>query len=161
MPVLDLAFSAEDIVALRNQRFTHPHSLVQRKMETVYLRSQGLTHEQILRICDISKATYYRYLAEYREGGVQRLTRLHLYQPQSELHEHRESLEAYFEAHPPATVGEACAKIQELTGLERRPTQVRAFLHSLGLKPRKVGAIPAKADPKAQEDFRKNACSRV
>lgn len=159
--MLDLTFTVDDIEALRTQRFAHPHPLVQLKMETVYLRSQGLRQEEILRICDISKATYYRYLNEYREGGVQRLKELHLYQPTSELQEHRATLEAYFVAHPPATVGEACAKIQELTGLERQPTQVRAFLHSLGLKPRKVGSVPAKADVEAQETFRKNAWSRV
>ena len=159
--MLDLTFTDDDIQALRTQRFAHPHPMVQLKMETVYLRSQGLAHEEILRICHISKATYYRYLDEYREGGVQRLKQLHLYQPKSELQEQRSTLEAYFVTHPPATVAEACAKIKELTGLERQPTQVRQFLHSLGLKPRKVGALPAKADVEAQEQFRKNSWSRV
>ena len=159
--MLALTFTEQDIQALRTQRFEHPHSMVQLKMETVYLRSQGLKHEEILRICNISKATYYRYLDEYRHGGVQRLMQLHLYQPTSELQEQRAILEAYFLAHPPATVPQACAKIKELTGLSRQPTQVRAFLHSLGLKPRKVGAIPAKADVEAQEQFRKNSWSRV
>jgi transposase len=159
--VLDLTFTAEDIETLRTQRFAHPHPLVQLKMEAVFLRSQGLRQEEILRICDISKATYYRYLNEYREGGVQRLKQLHRHPPKSEMQEHRGTLEAYFVAHPPASVAEACAKIQELTGLERQLTQVRAFLHSLGLKPRKVGSIPAKADVLAQEQFRKNVWSRV
>jgi transposase len=159
--LLNLTFSDEDIAVLRTQRFEHPHPLVQLKMETLYLLSQGLTPEEIRRICQISKATYYRYLQEYQEGGVERLKELHLYQPQSELQAHRQTLEAYFLAHPPASVGEACAKIAELTGIERKPTQVRQFLHSLGLSPRKVGAVPAKADVQAQEEFRKNGWSRV
>jgi transposase len=159
--VLDLTFTDEDIQALREQRFAHPHPMVQLKMETLYLRCQGLKHEEILRICHISKATYYRYLDEYQQGGVERLKQLHLYQPTSELQEQRTTLEAYFIAHPPSSVGEACAKIKELTGIQRQPTQVRAFLHSLGLKPRKVGALPAKADVEAQEQFRKNCWSRV
>lgn len=159
--MLDLTFTADDIEALRTLRFSHPHPSVQRKMEAVLLRSQGVKQEQILRVCRLSKATYYRYLAEYQEGGVEGLKEVRLYQPKSELQEHRSSLEAYFLAHPPATVGEACAVIKELTGLERQPTQVRQFLHSLGLKPRKVGAIPAKADVEAQETFRKNSWSRV
>lgn len=159
--MLALTFTEDDIQALRTQRFHHPHPRVQLKMETVYLRSQGLQHEEILRICAISKATYYRYLQEYQQGGVQRLTQWHLGEPTSELHEQRPTLEAYFVAHPPATVAEACAKIKELTGLERQPTQVRHFLHSLGLQPRKVGTLPAKADVEAQEQFRKNFWSRV
>jgi transposase len=48
-------------------------------------------------------------------------------------------------------VAEAAARIAQLTGLTRRPTQVRQFLQSLGMKPRQVGQIPAKVDVAAQE----------
>jgi transposase len=159
--LLNLTFTADEIAQLHTQRFEHPHPLVQLKMETLYLHSQGLKSQDILRVCQISKATSYRYLHEYREGGVARLKELHYYQPESEMQAHRQTLQAYFLAHPPASVGEACTKIKELTGMERKPTQVRRFLHSLGLKPRKVGSLPAKADVAAQEEFRKNAWSRV
>lgn len=56
--------------------------------------------------------------------------------------------------HPPATVAEAAAKITELTGIARKPTQVRRFLKRLGMAPRKVAAIPAKADVQAQQEFK-------
>ena len=51
-------------------------------------------------------------------------------------------------------MAEAAARIADLTGLQRGPTQVRQFLKSLGMKPRKVGQIPAKADVTAQEAFK-------
>jgi transposase len=159
--MLHLSFDAEQIDILRKQHFVHPHPLVQIKMEALYLHSQGLKPADVMRICQISKATYYRYLQEYEDGGTQRLSELHYHQPESELQAHREILKASFLANPPASVVEACTRIRELTGIERKPTQVRKFLHSLGLQPRKVGAIPAKADPLAQEDFRKKAWSRV
>ena len=150
-----LTFTPEIIQILRTQRFEHPHPLVQLKMETLYLRSQGVSIEQTLQVCNISKATYYRYIHQYRQDGVEALKILPFYQPKSQLQQHRTSLEAYFLANPPATVGEACAKIKDLTGLSRQPTQVRKFLRGLGLKPRKVGAIPAKADVAAQAEFEK------
>ena len=56
---------------------------------------------------------------------------------------------------PPATVAHAAAQIKKLTGIERKPSQVRKFLKQLGMKPRKMAAIPAKADPQAQQDFLK------
>jgi transposase len=56
--------------------------------------------------------------------------------------------------HPPATVAEAAAKISALTGITRKPTQVRHFLKQLGMAPRKVAAIPAKADVDAQAQFK-------
>jgi hypothetical protein len=90
-------------------------------------------------------------------GGIEELKCLDHYRPQSELHVHRPTLEAYFQQHPPATVPEATAKIEALTGIARKPTQVRHFLRSLGLKPLKVGMIPAKADVEAQETFKKKS----
>jgi transposase len=52
-------------------------------------------------------------------------------------------------------VAEAAAQIQERTGIARQPTPVRQFLKALGMKPRKVGMIPAKADVDAQAAFKK------
>jgi transposase len=50
-------------------------------------------------------------------------------------------------------------RIAAVTGIERKPTQVRQFLRSLGMKPLKVGMIPAKADVVAQETFKKKVWS--
>ena len=75
--------------------------------------------------------------------------------PRSALHPHRATIEAEFREHPPATVAEAAVRIESLTGVARRPTQVRQFLTALGMKPRKVGMFPAKADVEAQEAFNK------
>ena len=75
--MLKLEYSREAVEALRYWRFHHPHPLVQLKMEVVLLRSQGVSNEQIQSICGISKATLYRYLHEYHEGGVERLKALH------------------------------------------------------------------------------------
>lgn len=49
----------------------------------------------------------------------------------------------------------AAARIETLTGIARKPTQVRQFLHALGMQPRKVGMLPAKADVEAQETVKK------
>ena len=68
--MLTLECTPEVIEALRHERFHHPHPHVQLKMEVLYLKSQGLPSTQIQRLCTISKATYYRYLKEYRTGGL-------------------------------------------------------------------------------------------
>lgn len=54
---------------------------------------------------------------------------------------------------PPATVTHAVEQISRLTGVDRKPTQVRHFLKHLGMKPRKMAAIPAKANPQVQQKF--------
>ncbi|MCY7285204.1 MAG: IS630 family transposase, partial [Cyanobacteria bacterium CAN_BIN43] len=44
--MIKLTFSAEDIEQLHYERFHHPHPRVQRKMEALYLKSQGYLHRE-------------------------------------------------------------------------------------------------------------------
>jgi len=159
--MIRIEFSEDEIERLRGERFGHPHPRVQRKMESLLLKSERLPHHQITRILGVSENTLRQYLREYRDGGIERLKEIRFCPPRSELNKHRKSLEAYFEEHPPATVNEAVAKIAELTGIRRGPTQVRRFLGALDLRPRKVGMIPAKADVQQQARFKKKNWSHV
>jgi transposase len=115
-------------------------------MEAVYLKSQGLLHKEICRLSQISENTLRSYLRQFQEGGIERLKRLDFAQPQSELADHRESLEDYFRKNPPRSSAQAATDIERLTGIRRGQTQVRKFLMGMGLKCRKLGMIPAKAD---------------
>lgn len=155
--MIKIPFSEEEIEGLRYWRFHHPDPRVQVRMEALYLRSQGVANSDILRLCGISKASFHRYLQAYVRGGMEQLKQIDHYRPQSDLVKHRPTIEACFRQHPPATVAEAAAKIEALTGIARKPTQVRQFLQSLGMKPMKVGMIPAKADVEAQEEFKEKS----
>src|SRR3954447_22156704 len=73
--------------------------------------------------------------------------------PRSELADHREELEDYFGKNPPRSTGQAAADIERLTGIRRGQTQVRKFLRGMGMKCRKLGMIPAKADADVQRKF--------
>ena len=150
-----IEFTVEEIEKLRYESFHHPHPRVQLKMEALLLKSQGVPHWQICNILAITENTLRAYLQAYLEGGVEKLKELNFPCPQSELAGHAETLEAYFRQHPPATIKEAVAKIEELTGIRRSETQVRQFLKSLGMRRLKLGAIPAKADPETQAIFKK------
>lgn len=152
--MVKIEFSTEDVEAFRYWRFHHPHPRVQLKMEVLYLKSQAMKTEEILRLCRISKTTYYRYVHEYEAGGVERLKQFNGQRQPSQLADHKVTIEAYFREHPPATIAEACHRIEELTGIGRAPTQVRQFLKSIGMKPRRVGQIPAKANVEVQEQFK-------
>ena len=47
-------------------------------MEAVYLKSQGLLHQDICRLSRISENTLRSYLRQFQEGGVERLKRTRL-----------------------------------------------------------------------------------
>jgi hypothetical protein len=63
-------------------------------------------------------------------------------------------VKASFEKQPPATVSEARHRIEQLTGIRRSETQVRAFLKRLGLRRLKLGGVPGKVDEAKQKEQR-------
>ena len=148
-----IIFSFEEVEALAQGRFTHPHPFVRCKMEAVLLKTANLPHQMICQLCGICGNTLRSYLAEYQEGGLEKLQELRYYRPVSQLEEHRELVQAELALHPVATIKQARSRIFELTGLKRGLTQVRGWLRRCGLKRRKVGMVPAKADPKKQAAY--------
>ena len=155
--MIKIAFRAADLQALEYERYHPPHPRVQRKMEALGLKSQALPHPEICRLTGIGGDPLRRYLRAYQAGGIERLKEVQFYRPQSDLAAHRESLETYFRKKPPASIKEAMAKIEELTGIRRSENRVREYLKSIGLKRYKVGLIPAKADVDQQEEFKKKS----
>src|SRR5215831_18520049 len=122
-----LRFSEAEQQALHQERFAHPHPRVQQRMEVLWLISQGLVYAEAARLAGVSEAPVDRYVALYRQGGREALRQLNWGKScTSALLPHRASLEASFRQNPPHTVAEACQRIKDETGLERRPTQVRA-----------------------------------
>jgi len=126
-----LPFSVEDQQALHTERFEHPHPRVQQRMEVLWLISQGLVYPEVARLAGVSEATVDRYVATYRQGGLEALRKLQWGNSTSALLEHRDSLEESFRRNPPHTVAEARQRIKDETGIERGLTQVRDFLKKL------------------------------
>jgi transposase len=91
-------------------------------------------------------------LKQFADGGVDALKIVPFQGTVSELDDWSSTLEAHFREHPPASATQARAEIIRLTGVERCPTQVREFMNRLGMKFRKVAAVPAKANPEVQPD---------
>jgi len=153
-----ITFTPDDRRALAHDRYYHPDPRVQRKMEVLWLKSHGLSHDDIAAYADVSLRTVQRYLDDYIEGGLPQLRRFGWHQPQSTLIEHEASLEEYFLKHPPRSAKQAQAMIAEQTGIRRGLSQVRHFLKDrLGLRWRKTGAIPVPPKKSVEEHARDQA----
>jgi transposase len=96
-----LTFSEEEQQALHKERFEHPHPRVQQRMEVLWLISQGLVYAQAAHLAGVSEATVDRYVALYRQGGLEALRELKWGKATSELLDHRDSLEESFRRNPP------------------------------------------------------------
>ena len=68
--MIHLEFTPEAIDALEYERYHYPHPQVQRKIEVVYLHSQGLRPGEIRRITRICETTYTSYLKQYQAHGL-------------------------------------------------------------------------------------------
>jgi transposase len=153
-----ITFTPEDRQDLAHDRYHHPDPRVQRKMEVVWLKSHGLSHDSIATYADVSRRTVQRYLDEYLEGGLPRLRRCPGNHPQSVLVDHEASLEEHSQKHPPRSTKQARAIIEQHTGVRRGLSQVRHFLKNrLGLRWRKVGAIPVPPKKTVEEHAREQA----
>jgi transposase len=130
-PMRRFTFSSEDLDSIRHERYHHPHPRIQQKMEVLWLKSQGLTHEDIARLADVSRRTVQRYLDEFADGGLEQVRRLPWKGKPNELTAHQASLEDYFLETPPRSTREAQAAIAQQTGVRRGLTQVRTFLKKL------------------------------
>lgn len=142
--MLKTEFTTQDIENLHYERYHHPHPKVQKKMEVMYLKSQGITHKEICRLCQISKTTLTKYIKQYQLGGIEGLKTLNYSGQPSTLNQHIDPVKEYFQNHPPSTVAEAGAAIEKLTGIKRSPTQIRAFMKRIGWRCLKVGFVPGK-----------------
>jgi transposase len=129
----------------------------QGEMEVLWLKSHGLSHQEICRLAGVNGNTLVSYLHQYEQGGIEGLKPLNFCGQPSRLRPHQAAIEAHLRMHPPATIKEACAQIADLTGIRRSPTQVSFFLKKhCGMKRLKTGVLPAKVDPLKQEEFKKN-----
>lgn len=65
---MDLKFTESERIALDYERYHHPHPKVQRRMEVLWLKSQGKAAPEISQLANVSLSSVYRYLGQYQRG---------------------------------------------------------------------------------------------
>jgi len=131
----------------------HSFKSAKRFALAVLLLKENIEPETVSRIVGVSKRQAYNYQRTYETEGVAAIGADTRYRPISELEMHKDIVKADILNNPVATASEASERIMSLTGIKRSPTQVRVFMHRLGLKPLKTASIPAKANPVIQKEF--------
>ena len=127
---------------VNQERAAHPHPRVREKMLVLWWVHCGRTRQKTAEVAGVGRATVQRYIAAFRDGGLDGLRRWDVKGRTSELAASEDRIRESFRESPVCTIAEACERLQQLTGLRRRPTQVRKFLRDLGLKWRRARPIP-------------------
>ena len=158
--MIKISFSSYEIKELQIERFQYPHPRIQKRMDALYLKSQGISHKDICRICNITRKTLVEWLNMYIKDRINGLKQWNYKGKTSELSTFEEIIKESLEKNPVRSVNEAIQRIENLTGIKRRPTQVSNLMKKLGFCYRKIGTIPGKAitkeKQKEQFDFLEN-----
>lgn len=137
------SFPADIVEVIARERYHHPHPRVQERMEILWLKSQGEPNNRITQLANVSRSTVQRTLRIYVTDGLESVRVFDWKGPPSALTAHTAAIEAEFRQRPPRSAQEAALRIEELTGVKRKVTQVRKFLkETLGMKCLKVAAVP-------------------
>jgi len=154
--MLHVIIKEEDKEVFACERYEHIHPRVCKRMDALHLKTKGVSNKQICNILDICENTLLGYFKMYNAGGVDELKKVKFNRPQSQLAAFNDSIEKYFTEHPPCSISEAASKIKALTGIERKETQVRKFLKSIGFRCLQVGVVPAKAITEEKKTSKRN-----
>lgn len=123
-----IEFTLAEIKQLSYESIHHQHHIVRRRMQALLLKSQGVLHQEIAEILEISETTVRTYIDLYLSGGVEALKTLSYQGQPSQLHQKAAEIVRALETDPPATLKEAQATIKAVTGLERSLPQISEFL---------------------------------
>ena len=146
------SFSESVVEAIASERYRHPDPRVQERMEILWLKSKSETHERIAQLANVSRSTVQRTLRIYSAKGLDGIRSFGWKGQPSALTPHRATIEEEFRRHPPHTAHEAARRIEEMTGVQRKPSRVRKFMkEDLGMKCLKVAPIPVPPKKSVEE----------
>lgn len=144
---------------LQRVKKDHSRAKVRLKAEVILLKNLGYSHEEIVKIANISRFTIKNYLKLYQKNGIFSLMENNHYDKKSKLEPYKDKLIAHFKENPAFSSNHASQEIEKLTGHKMGLTQTRTFMKQIGLKFLKTGSIPIKqAEEKKQveqEAFKK------
>jgi transposase len=152
--MLRLNLSDAEIQLLNYERYHYPCPIVQKRIQSVYLKATlSLPNSEIGQITGLHRHAVSFWAHAYKQGGIESLCQVNYGKNKSVLDKEVESILKSFAERPPMNTNEAKARIENLTGISRSPTQIRAFMKRQGLRYIKTGHIPAKADAEKQRKW--------
>ena len=152
------SFSEVVVEAIARERYGHPDPRVQERMEILWLKSKNQTRGRIAELANVSRSTAQRTLRTYAAKGLDGIRPFGWRGQPSALASHAATIEEAFRQHPPHTAHDAARRIEELTGVRRKPSRVRKFLKDdPGMKCLKVAPTPVPPEKTVEEHARTQA----
>ena len=123
--------------------------IIRKRCSALYMKmcDVGLSCDCIARLCGCHRNSVRNWILQYNREGLSGLLSTAPFRRVGELEAHAPVILPSLDSSPVRSVKEACARIREVCGVERKQTQVRQFLKSHGYKFRKMGRFRARQTP--------------
>src|SRR3954454_4013268 len=96
MAWLRIQLTEEQQQIVNAERDSHPQEHVRRKMLVLWLLHCGISREKAAQVARLGRATVQRYVAAYRDGGLDGLRRWGITGPVSDLAAHADKIKEEF-----------------------------------------------------------------
>lgn len=128
-----------------------------KKCRAIYtlMTEPDFTYDKICELCDCSRNSLRNWVNEINSGSICRFLSEHMYKRQSVMMIKRDEIDAKIEEVAPPNAQYVRELLAKDFQIDRSLTQVRHFLHQCGYKFIRMGHVPGKADPEAQETWLK------
>src|SRR3954469_5375195 len=100
MAVFRIALTEDEQRVVNAERDAHPEAHVRRKMLVLWLLHCGLTRGMAAEVTGVGRAALQRYVATYRDGGLDGLRAWGVVVPVSDLAAHTDAIRASLTAAP-------------------------------------------------------------
>lgn len=152
--MLRLNLNEEEIQQLNYERYHYPSPIVQKRIHAIFIKATTtMSNQMIGEIVGLKYHAVSKWIHAYQQAGLEALYQFNYGTNKSKLDDHAGDILQSFTQRPPMNTCEAKARIEELTGISRSPSQVRTFMKRHNLRYIKTGHIPAKADTKKQQQW--------
>jgi transposase len=156
--MITLELTEKQLDELYDEMLANTSLLARKKCLIIYLRAKGYSRCEIADIVRVDEDTITNHVKIFVNSGLQGLLKNNYYKPKSQLEPYVEQLKQLFNNTPPHTVNQAIEMISEQTGIRLKHSACLAFLKKIGMKCRRCGLVPGKANDdkeqqKAQQEF--------
>lgn len=131
-----------EIAIVLEERHSYPNLSVRERMNIVWMLHKGSERDVAAKNANVSRSTVQRVVKAFRANRLDGVRNWDASGQVSEMEPFRDIIRKSLEESPPRTIGEVADRIKDLTGLERKPTQVRNFIKDMGFSWKRSRALP-------------------
>ena len=125
--MLTIKYTDDIFHRLRYEKEMNKSRIIRKRCSALYMKlcNPSLCCDRIASLCGCHRNSVRNWILQYNREGLSALLSTHPHHRSGELASHASVILSSLDSSPVRSVKEACARIKEVCGVDRKPTQVR------------------------------------